>query len=307
MNIHTNKTLRYPRKAFKHLLAQYYNIIIRIYKMPTVLSIEDTLLEIINNKKSISRFGDGEFTYFLDKANLPFQEYDEELAKKLEGILVSDNSQLLVGLPVGLQSLENLHSKSKTVWKAHVAWTYPRLKKYLNLSKTYYNASMTRVYAPYEDKSKSTYYFELLMRIWESREVVLIEGEKSRLGVGNDLFGKTNSLKRVLAPKHHAFRKFEDLLYQIKKQPKDTLILLALGPTATALSYDSTLLGYQTVDIGNVDLEYEWYLRKAQKKIKIPGKYTSEAKDGRIVEDVNDELYFNQIIADYSFDDVSEK
>jgi hopanoid biosynthesis associated radical SAM protein HpnH len=54
-------------------------------------------------------------------------------------------------------------------------------------------------------------------------------------------------------------------------------------------------------------LEYEWYLRKAQKKIKIPGKYTSEAKDGRIVEDVNDELYFNQIIADYSFEDVSEK
>jgi hypothetical protein len=37
-------------------------------------------------------------------------------------------------------------------------------------------------------------------------------------------------------------------------------------------------------------------LRGATTKIKIPGKYTSEAKGGRIVAEINDENYQAQII-----------
>ena len=50
---------------------------------------------------------------------------------------------------------------------------------------------------------------------------------------------------------------------------KNKLILIALGPTATILAYDLYKLGYRAIDIGHIDIEYEWFLRKANTKIPI--------------------------------------
>ena len=66
------------------------------------------------------------------------------------------------------------------------------------------------------------------------------------------------------------------------KQSKENLILLALGPTATILAYDLCRLGYQALDIGHIDIEYEWFLKKVDKKVPIENKYTFEA--GNLIE-----------------------
>jgi len=284
------------RRFAKHLLSILYPITIRVFPLPKVKSIEETLDKIVRDKSSISRFGDGEFLYLIDKLNLPFQKYDSKLAEKMRIILKSNNSNCLVGLPIGYHSLENLHNESKKTWKSQVTWIYPRLRKYLDLNKTYYNSSMTRVYAPYQDKSYSKEYFKKLMQIWEDRKVLLIEGEKSRLGVGNNLFSKAIKVERIIAPKHHAFDRYDDLFNEALKHAKNKLVLIALGPTATALSFDLALQGYQAIDIGNVDIEYEWFLRGAKSKIKIEGKYTSEAIGGRDVEEIIDERYESEIV-----------
>ena len=229
--------------------------------------------------------------------NLPFQKQEPELRAKMIQILRSNEPDILVGLPIGYHSLHNLKKKSLLTWRSQIAWIYPRLRKYLDLNKTYYNASMTRPYADYEDKTHSSGYFEKLMKIWEGRNVLLIEGEKSRLGVGNNLFSRTYSVERVLAPMHHSFSKYHELLKEAQKHEKSKLVLIALGPTATALAFDLAKMGYQALDIGNVDIEYEWFLRGVNEKVKIPGKYTSEAKGGREVEDLEDPLYHSQIVA----------
>src|SRR5690606_6462804 len=158
-----------------------------------------------------------------------------------------------------------------------IAWIYPRLRRYLLPGKVYHNASMTRPYADYADKSASGRYFEKLMRLWHGREVVLVEGEKSRLGVGNDLFGGAARVQRILAPKHPAFDRYDALMDEVRKHDRQKLVLIALGPTATAMAYDLAVEGYQAIDIGNVDIEYEWYRRGTTEKVRIPGKYTSEA------------------------------
>ena len=79
------------------------------------------------------------------------------------------------------------------------------------------------------------------------------------------------------------------------------MYLLALGPTATALAYDLYKSGYQAIDIGHVDIEYEWFLKKASKKMKIKGKYIGEGvstKEERLnIGDIVDEKYESQIIA----------
>ena len=78
---------------------------------------------------------------------------------------------------------------------------------------------------------------------------------------------------------------------------KTILILIALGPTATVLSYDLNRLGYQAIDIGHIDIEYEWFLKNATKKIKIKNKYVNEVDNGlNNFTSIKDRVYYKQII-----------
>ncbi len=151
----------------------------------------------------------------------------------------------------------------------------------------------------YQDKSKSNYLFAMIRKIWEGREILLIEGEKSRLGAGNDLFSNAKSVTRILGPYHNSFKQYDNLLSEAKKYSNDYLILVAMGPTAKPLAFNLAKIGFQAIDIGNLDIEYEWFLRKANSKILIPNKYTSEATGGRIVGDSKDIKYNSQIAAKF--------
>ena len=71
-----------------------------------------------------------------------------------------------------------------------------------------------------------------------------------------------------------------------------------MGPTATLLSFDLFKLGYKALDVGHIDIEYEWYLRKAKKKIPIKNKDVNEKKrQQKSFTPVKDKNYYNQIIA----------
>jgi glycosyltransferase family protein len=295
MDFRKGKFFKIPRKIIKYLLSLYYHVVILAWKFPQVKSIDETLNVILTKNCSVSRFGDGELSIIVDKASYPFQKYDELLAKRLSEILKSRHPDILICLPVGFESLHNLTPSIKRAWKAHVALIYPRLVRHLDITKTYYNASMTRPYISYKDKSISKNYFQRIMQIWAGRDVILIEGEKSRLGVNNDLFHQAHSFRRVLAPMHNAFEKYNEIMSVAKTYNKSALILIALGPTATVLAFDLGLEGFQAIDIGNVDIEYEWYRMGVNKKVKVKGKYTSEVAGGTIVEDVLDQEYRKQI------------
>lgn len=299
MSLQYGSFFKYPRRVFKHFLSFIYPVVIRIYPLPKVKSIPETIDKILKDGVSICRFGDGELLYIAEKRSLPFQKQNTRLREYFIKILVSEHSNILIGLPIGYQSMENLKKGSKLTWRAVISWTYPKIRKFLRKDKIYYNASMTRLYMDYEDTSHSDGWFKKVMSIWEGKDIVLIEGEKSRLGVGNDLFKNAKSVKRILGPAHNAFDKFDAILNFAKEQPKNQLILIAMGPTAKPLAYELALAGYQALDIGNLDVEYEWFLRGAKTKVKIEGKYTSEAKGGRIVGDIKDEEYQNQIIAKF--------
>ncbi len=299
MNLQYSPLFKYPRKAFKYFLSFIYPIVIKIYKLPNIATIEDTIDKILDEKCSICRFGDGELIYITEKRSLPFQRQDESLRQRFIQILNSNNSKILVGLPIGFQTLENLKKDVKTSWMAIVVWTYPILKKYLDSNKYYYNSSITRLYIGFQNNEDSGRLFQKFRSIWDNRDIVLIEGEKSRLGTKNDLFENSNSLIRIIAPAHNAYEQYDNLYHEALKYPKTNLILVSLGPTAKPLVYDLAMLGYQAIDVGNLDLEYIWYLMGAKTIVKIEGKYTSEAKGGRDVDEVFDELYNSQIKAKF--------
>ena len=111
-------------------------------------------------------------------------------------------------------------------------------------------------------KEDSARWFRDMKGIWENRDIVFIEGEKS----------------------------------EACKVEKGALFLIALGPTATVLAYDLFKAGYQAIDVGHVDVEYEWWRMGAHKKVKLERKYVNETAIGSEVADAGEE-YRKQIIA----------
>ena len=106
------------------------------------------------------------------------------------------------------------------------------------------------------------------------------------------------SIERIICPSENAFEIYDKIYNEALKVDKNKMILLALGPTATVLAYDLYKAGYRTIDIGHVDIEYEWFLMKATTKVKVKHKYVTEVKEGRVdIEDVNDSKYQSEIIA----------
>ena len=49
----------------------------------------------------------------------------------------------------------------------------------------------------------------------------------------------------------------------VAESAKTKLLLVSMGACAKALTYDLYLDGYQVIDVGNLDIEYEWFLRGA--------------------------------------------
>jgi len=116
--------------------------------------------------------------------------------------------------------------------------------------------------------------------------------------MGNDLFASAASLSRILGPVRNAFERYDELLKQATRHPKNVLYLLALGPTATVLAFDLARDGYQALDIGHIDIEYEWFLRRVSDKVPIRGKYVNEARGGHRVDDrFADSDYRRQVVA----------
>ena len=108
----------------------------------------------------------------------------------------------------------------------------------------------------------------------------------------------SKSIKRIICPAKHAFRVYDKILKAILTIDKSHLVLIALGPTASVMAYDLCNLGYQAVDIGHADIQYELFLRNAKEMIYIPFKFVNEYNNGKneTVEEVKDVNYYNQII-----------
>ena len=250
-----------------------------------------TVNELIENKKSIARFGDGEFKIIFGK-NVGFQIYNKTLKDKLLKVLKSNKNNLLIGIPQ-LYNMKNKH------WVDFIEKYKFELAKIINKYKVYYHSGITRIFHQLSNRTIIRNYVNNFKRIWNNRNILIIEGEKTRLGIGNDLFNNSKRIQRIICPAENAFNAYEKILKFIKSLSldKNTLILISLGPTATVLAYDICDFGNQVIDFGHFDIEYELYLRNATKVIKIPNKYVNEAKGGNLnITPVTEKKYFDQII-----------
>ncbi len=262
---------------------------------PHILSKEETIRQITEERKSIARLGDGEFAAIVKQKRWNFQGESEFLSYKLKEVLSCDDENLLIGLhPTFYMNLFDVPESQADGVRAYMHPMVRRLHaQLLDRNKKYANALFHNMYSEEDVKS--------IKRIWDGRECVFIEGIHTGMGVGNDLFDNCKTIERILGPAENAIDKYDEIMREASRQPKNKLILLALGPTATVLAHDLHKEGFQAVDLGHADLIYEGYIRKTYdiNNVEIPYKYCriDECVDGREIETIDDEKYNSQVIS----------
>lgn len=263
---------------------------------------ERTLRYIAKHKCSIARYGDGEFDIMTAARDLHFQKKNPQLAQKLVQVLENKDKRLLVCIPRCFNTINGCNDHSGTFWiewgrkDNHHQQIVNLIRSHAGAGYLFGDSQITRPYIDWIDSKRADRTFPMLKALWADRDILIVEGEQTRLGVGNDLFDGAVSVKRVLTPAIGAFERCKEIKEAILEHYQGELILMALGPTATVLAADFASMDIQALDIGNIDIEYEWYLREAKERIAIPGKFTNEAKDGRNFTDCQDDKYLSQIV-----------
>lgn len=257
-----------------------------------VLGILDTLNYVMAHNSSVARFGDGEMD-IITGHSIPYQDYDENLANELKNIISSEsNESLVVCLSDVFERLDRYNQSAVDFWKQHLNRNYIYYKS-LCKAPWYGSTFISRPYIDLVDKSLSNMYFKNIKNLWDKRDILIVEGANSRSGVGNDLFDNANSVERIICPSKNAYSKINEIESLIENHAENKLILLILGPTAKALAYRLSNKGYQTIDIGHIDSEYEWFKMGATYKVKLDNKHTAEHNfDENII--LNEDVDYNR-------------
>ncbi len=260
-------------------------------KLPRILDIQNSIDELISTGKSVTRYGDGEFKLIMGE-NISFQKYNPKLTKRLKEILKNNNNDnVLVGI------IDIFGYCPNDYMKKVIMLCRETLYEYIDFDKTYIDACLARQFV-FTTEQEGMEYYNKLKSLWQDKDIVIVEGAGSRLGIGNDLFDGAKSIQRILCPIKNAFSKYDEILAECLKQSQDKLFILAVGPTATVLAVDLTEKGYRALDVGHVDTCYETFLRKSDHFVHVDGKIVfNKERYNCLLKPCKDENYNKQILS----------
>lgn len=233
-----------------------------------VHTIDETIDELLHTEKSMVRFGDGEIV-MIKGVDLMLQKAAPEIGEGLAQILAYPYDDLMVTIPGIFDTLSDHRKASRQFWKDHLLFCRKTYEKYCNPNRTYYTTFVSRCYYYAQDRSNCDRWFAKIRKIWENRDIVIVEGTKTHNGVGNDLFDMARSIERIICPPKDAYEALPRIVEACEQYGKDRLFLLSVGVAAKFLALDLFRKGYRVLDIGNMDLEYEWFVRQAPDKIPL--------------------------------------
>lgn len=268
-----------------------------------VLSFKDTVDKLIKTNCSIIRYGDGEFN-LIDGKSIGFQNENTNLSSQLKEILKINSNNLMIAIPNVFGSLTWLDIRSARFWQHHREINKKIYFANLSENQVYGNAHVFRPYIVSSKKVRENVgeIYSLTKSLWNNKDVVIIEGSTTKMGVGNDLLHGCKTVERIICPSVNAYSKIEDILSVAKHIDKNKLILISLGPTAKVLGYELYKLGYQVIDTGHIDSDYEWFCKKVNWKTHLNnGKHNAEGDDSQInIESISKneiDKYESEIIA----------
>lgn len=268
-------------------------------RVPQIEPSEILLNKMIRDKSSLCRFGDGEFEIMRGNNRPWFQSNSETLRTRLLEVINSKSECINIAIAQNFINLEALKEEAADDIRDYMAFqTREDILKMLDMDRVYYDTYVTRPYIIYRDKRNADIIFPLFKKLWKNRSLLIIEGKYARNGVNNDLFDSADSIRRIVCPSKNAWSKYDEIKKSVlDAAKKQDLICISLGPTATVLAYDLANMGFQSVDIGQIDNEYEWYLMGAKERTPIEGKMVAEVENNRTIEAFYNQIYYSEIIS----------
>ena len=254
-----------------------------------VHSIDETIDELLHTEKSMVRFGDGEIV-MIKGGDLMLQKASPEIADGLKEILSYQHDDLLVTIPGIFDGLSDHHKASRQFWQDHLLFCRKTYETYCNPNRVYYTTFVSRCYYFAKDRTPCDMWFAKIRKIWENRDVVIVEGSRTHNGVGNDLLDTAKSIERIICPPSDAYSAIPQILEVCTAYGKERLFLLSAGVAAKFLAAELFRQGYRVLDIGNLDMEYEWYVRQTPGKCKLE-KHETLGEEANRKAAVSDEAY----------------
>ena len=267
---------------------------IRFFAPVKVMSVDATIDCILKTGCSLVRFGDSDLTLIRGRSEFR-QNRSKALQSRLKEILGYSHNGLLVTVPEIFDGLEQYIPPTVKFWKDHLLFYSRYYRHYCNLEKMYGNTSITRCYITMKDKSKAGEQFSRIKTIWKDKDLVIVEGITTHNGVTNDLLDLASSVRRILIPPTNAYAAYDRILAQCLLETKEKMFLISAGATAKPLTEDIFLHGYRVIDIGNLDMEYEWFLMGTDCKTSIP-KHSVIGKEANL--NAGYDRYLSEIIAE---------
>ncbi|MBP3476263.1 MAG: DUF1792 domain-containing protein [Lachnospiraceae bacterium] len=233
-----------------------------------VHTIDETIDELLHTEKSMVRFGDGEIV-MIKGVDLMLQKAAPEIADGLAQILAYNEDDLMVTIPGIFDTLSDHRPASRQFWRDHLLFCRKTYEKYCNPNRIYGTTFVSRCYYYPSDRTPCAGWFAKIKKIWENKNIVVVEGTKTHNGVGTDLLNSAASIERIICPPKDAYSALPEIIKACEQYGKDRLFLLSVGVAAKFLAVELFQKGYRVLDIGNLDLEYEWFVRKTPDKMPL--------------------------------------
>lgn len=286
----------FKRKLFNLFYLIWYKISFKL--KISIYSFEETLTQLVDKEKSLVRISDGDIRLFAKKS-ISYQVFDDQLVYEIKEIILNykvNDKYLLAINP----SFEGRFSKqTRFFWYQYFFQNRVSFFRYFNNGFSYYDASVVWPSAIFEDYYSLEKIYQKFRSIWTEKNIVVIEGEFTRNGVGNDLFQNASSVRRIIGPSKNGYEKINEIVLFIQSIPQVDLILISFGPAAKPLSMNLININYRVIDFGHFDSYYEMFLNKSDKLLFNTHKHTAgltDSSDYTELIELKDDSYFNQII-----------
>ena len=222
-----------------YLLTYDYVFIKSKYKDIKMISNDETLNHIINKKKSIVRYGDGEIEMILGCSNYSGrykEKYTKQLANYLESALKDfNNKKMIITIPYN-RLIEN--------YKGSIYWYFAQYNFYKYLSNEYeYGDAFI-----FRDLNKQQ--LDIFFKYLNTKDVLYISHEKNisivkdRLNINNISYYETDANESFSG--YTQLKKYCEIFINNKENP---IILISSGKTSKVLAYE-LCDNVQVIDFG---------------------------------------------------------
>lgn len=231
-----------------------------------IKSPDETLDILMTTNKSFCRLGDGEIDIINGK-DCPFQRYDLRLAKKMVEILSRKKDNLYVGLNGAY-----FDSPFKYIERNHKFYRQKgtMFRRFFlsvcDLDSTYLDACCFGAYFRFDENYDYEGHYNRIKNLFSQKKITIVCGKTVFDKLEYDIFEKCSEKHFLYAPSKNAFDEYDNIIKQIKNSvPKDNLVCIILGMTATVLAADLADMGYTAWDLGHIAKDYDCYMKKTEK------------------------------------------